>query len=77
MNTYKKLSAKQIHIKLMYANERSEFGHDADRGDKGEQLEDAALALNINYDYDIAMEMVSKGADLTDSLCEAQVEFCS
>ena len=77
MEKYKKLSATQIHIKLMYANERTEFGHDADRGDKAEQLEDAAYALDINFDYDTAMDMVTKGADLSDCLSEAQVEFCS
>ena len=77
MEAFKKLSATQIHIKLMYSNERTEFGNDADRGDKAEQLEDAAYALNINFDYDIAMNMITKGADLSDSLSEAQVEFCS
>ena len=73
MTTFKKLSARQISTKLMFNNERSEFGHSSDRGDKMEQLEDAALAIDINFDYDVAKEMVTKGADLSDSLSESQV----
>ena len=73
MTTFKKLSARQISTKLMFNNERSEFGHSSDRVDKMEQLEDAALAIDINFDYDVAKEMVTKGADLSDSLSESQV----
>ena len=76
MKTYKKLSANQIYFKLMKSEERTEFGHDASRGDKMDELEDAAVALDINFEFDIAAEMVIKGADLSDSLSEAQVEFC-
>ena len=76
METYKKLTAVEISIKLMNRDERSEFGHDADRGDRYEQLEDASYALDINFDYLIAEKMISKGADLSDTLARSQVEFC-
>ena len=73
METFIKLSARQIEVKLMLENERSEFGHSSDREDKMELLEDAALALNINFDYDVAQSMVIKGADLSDCLAKSQV----
>tara|TARA_R110002020_G_scaffold392352_1_gene602617 strand:+ start:6204 stop:6446 length:243 start_codon:yes stop_codon:yes gene_type:complete len=74
--TYKKLTATEIHIKLLENGERTDFGHPADRGCKFSELEDAAYALDINFDSEKALEYINMGADLGDTLAYSQVEFC-
>ena len=74
--TYKKLTANEIYSKLLNNGERTEFGHEADRGCKFSELEDASYALDINFDYEKAIKYINMGADLSDTLAYCQVEFC-
>jgi len=74
---YKKLSECEILLKLRSSGERTEFIHQADRGDNFEALEDASYALDINFDCDIASKQLSMGNDdLINILYISQVEFC-
>tara|TARA_B100000809_G_scaffold263208_1_gene315896 strand:+ start:727 stop:966 length:240 start_codon:yes stop_codon:yes gene_type:complete len=76
---YRRLSNREIYNNLILKDENAEFSNEAERFPemKFDQVEDAAYALNINFDAEMAEMAIAKGADLTDTLWASQVEFCS
>ena len=73
---YEPMTWMQIAGKLRMNGERTDFTWNATDGMKLDQVEDAAYAVNVNFDIDKAMEQIKDGNDLSGTLAASQVEFC-
>jgi hypothetical protein len=71
----KKLNtSSKIYIKLLNKEERTVFTEGASLEMKMDQLEDAAMVLEINFDYYKAQALVVKGENLACTLEQSQTE---
>lgn len=75
MYTYKRWNVMEICNGLASQGESSDFTTCEDDL-MLDQLEKAAIAIDINFDADLAMMAIKNGSDLSDSLWASQVEFC-
>ena len=64
----------KIYIKLLNKGERTVFTHGASLEMKMDQLEDAAMVLEINFDYYKAQALVSKGEPLSWTLEQSKTD---